>query len=215
MFLGAAGVAEPIEKTGDAARAPDPHAALVARVRDGDLAAFDLLYRRTRNDVHRILFHLVGSNADMDDLIQETFIQLMKALRGFRGDARFSTFLYRVCANVALMHLRGGRRRKEDPVEELPETPAGSSSDPEHGAQAAEAAAMMKVALEKLAPEKRVVFVYHDFMGMGPEEIAAALSIPVNTVRSRLGRAREELVQLFAVARAELAAANGGARVAR
>lgn len=214
MFWGA-GVAEPVEKTGDAVRAPEPLAPLIERVRGGDIAAFDLLYRRTRQDVHRILFHLVGSNADMDDLIQETFIQLMKALRSFRGDSKFSTFLYRVCANVALMHLRGGRRRKEDPVEELPDAPAGTSSDPEHAAQAAQAAQMMSQALEKLSPEKRVVFVYHDFMGMGPEEIAESLSIPVNTVRSRLGRAREELVQLFAQARGELAAAAGGTRVAR
>jgi RNA polymerase sigma-70 factor (ECF subfamily) len=189
-------------------------AGLVARVREGDLAAFDQLYRKCRQDVHRILYHLVGSNADMDDLVQETFIQLHKALRGFRGEARFSTFLYRVCSNVALMHLRGGRRRKEDPVEELPEAPAGPSADPEHRAQAAEAEKLMKGALEKLAPEKRVVFVYHDFMGMGPDEIAETLSIPVNTVRSRLGRAREELLATFSEVRGELAAA-GGDRAAR
>ncbi|MBI5546088.1 MAG: RNA polymerase sigma factor, partial [Deltaproteobacteria bacterium] len=195
-------------------RAPDPFAPLVARVRDGDLAAFDQLYRRTRQDVHRILYHLVGANADMDDLIQETFIQLLKALRTFRGEARFSTFLYRVCANVSLMHLRSGRRRKEDPVEELPETPAGPTADPERSAQAAQAAQMMSQALERLAPEKRMVFVYHDFLGMKPEEISESLAIPVNTVRSRLGRAREELVGLFAQARGELAV-TGGERVAR
>jgi RNA polymerase sigma-70 factor (ECF subfamily) len=74
---------------------------------------------------------------------------------------------------------------------------------------------MMSRALEKLSAEKRVVFVYHDFLGMGPEEISDTLSIPVNTVRSRLGRAREELVQLFSQARGELAAASGGSRVAR
>ena len=208
MPFGALSVAEPAEKTGVAVR-DDPMASLVARVREGDLAAFDLLYRKTRQDVHNILYHLVGSNADMDDLIQDTFIHLLKALRGFRGEARFSTFLYRVCANVALMHLRGGRRRKEEPVEELPEAPAGPTSDPEHQAQAAQAARMMERALEKLAMEKRLVFVYHDFLGMKPEEIAEALSIPVNTVRSRLGRAREELLGIFGQVRGELAAAGG------
>ena len=208
-------MAEPAGSTRDVSRASDPLAPLIARVRDGDLLAFDQLYRKSRQDVHRILFHLVGSNSDMDDLIQETFIQLLKALRTFRGEARFSTFLYRICANVALMHLRGGRRRKEDPVEELPEAPTGQASDPEHGAQAAEAARLMREALERLGPEKRVVFVYHDFMGMGPEEISESLSIPVNTVRSRLGRAREELVALFAQVRGELAQAAGGEHAAR
>lgn len=185
-------------------------AGLVGRVRDGDLQAFDVLYRRTRQDVHKILHHLVGASPDMDDLIQESFIQLLKALRGFRGEARFSTFLYRVCANVAFMHLRSGRRRKEDPVEELPEAPAGHASDPERTTQTAEAAKLMEAALEKLSAEKRVVFVYHDFLGMGPEEISESLSIPVNTVRSRLGRAREELVGIFAQVRAELAGTGGG-----
>lgn len=189
-------------------------AELVGRVRNGDLQAFDLLYRRTRQDVHKILYHLVGPSPDLDDLIQDSFIQLLKALRGFRGEARFSTFLYRVCANVAFMHLRGGRRRKEDPVEELPEAPTDPSASPERTAQAAEAARLMNAALERLSPEKKVVFVYHDFLGMGPEEISEALAIPVNTVRSRLGRAREDLVGLFAQVRAELGTA-GGERAAR
>jgi len=188
-------------ETGEAADALAP---LIARVRADDLSAFDALYRRTRNDVHRTLYPLVGSNSDMDDLIQESFIQLLKALRTFRGDCKFSTFLYRVCANVALMHLRRGRRHPEDPVDELPTMPTGASSSPEHTAQVSQAAHLLQQALDKLTAEKRVVFVYHEFMGMGPEEIAEVLSIPTNTVRSRLGRARLELTEAVVGLRREL-----------
>jgi RNA polymerase sigma-70 factor, ECF subfamily len=174
----------------------DPLLPLIARVREGDLAAFDALYRQTRADVHGVLYRLVGTNADMEDLIQDAYVQILKAVRRWRGEARFSTFLYRVCANVGLMYLRSGRRRKEDPVEEVPERPAGGASDPERTLQVRRAAAVMQRALDRMDDKKRVVFVYHDVLGMKPEEIALALEIPVNTARSRLNRAREEFTEL-------------------
>ncbi len=178
----------------------DPLAPLIDRVREGDLLAFEALYRRTRETTYRVLYQLVGQCPDMDDLIQETYVQLLTAVRRYRGEARFSTFLHRVCANVGLMYLRSKKRRPEDMVEQLPELQAGNAYDPEHKAQASEAARLMQAALEKLTPKKRVVFVYHELMGMGPEEIAAAVDTSPNTVRSRLFHARKE----FAVAIARL-----------
>ena len=170
----------------------DPLWPLVERVRDGDPSAFDALYRRTRSEVHAVLFRLVGSNSDMEDLVQEAYVQLLKSLKGFRREARFSTFVYRVCANVGLMHLRSRRRRPEDPVDVLPESPAGHDSDPERAAQVSAGARMMQRALDEMDPKKRVTFVYHDLLDMKPEEIAEALDTSPNTVRSRLNRAREE-----------------------
>ena len=87
---------------------------LVERVKNDDLVAFEELYKLTRDDVARTLFHLVGNRPDLEDLVQETYLRLLKSVRGFRGDAQFKTFLYRVCANVAFMHLRWWRRRRED-----------------------------------------------------------------------------------------------------
>ncbi|MHB8875007.1 MAG: RNA polymerase sigma factor [Myxococcaceae bacterium] len=176
----------------------DPLLPLVERVRDGDPAAFDALYRQTRSEVHAVLYRLVGSNADMEDLVQEAYVQLLKALRGFRREARFSTFIYRVCANVGLMHLRSKRRRPEDPVAQVPEGIAGHGSDPERAAQVSAAARMMKQALELMDPKKRVTFVYHDLLDMKPGEIALALDTSANTVRSRLNRAREEFSVIVA-----------------
>jgi RNA polymerase sigma-70 factor (ECF subfamily) len=177
--------------------AEDPLAPLVARVRAGELPAFELLYARTREQVQRTLFRLVGSNSEMEDLIQQVYLQLLSAIRSFRGASRFSTFLYRVCANVALMHLRTRRRHPEELTDVLPEEQAGAGSDPERGAQIQQAQALLERALDQMAPKKRVVFVYHELMGLLPEEIAQAVDTSPNTVRSRLHHARLEFTELI------------------
>lgn len=171
---------------------------LVERVKEDDLVAFEELYKLTRDDVARTLFHLVGNRPDLEDLVQETYLRLLKSVRGFRGDAQFKTFLYRVCANVAFMHLRWWRRRREDLMDEVPECIA--AGDPERAAQSSQALRLVQQALSKLTPKKRVVFVYHELLGMGPEEIAEAVGATYNTVRSRLHHARAE----FTAAMSEL-----------
>lgn len=164
---------------------------LVERIKDDDPLAFEELYRLTRDEVARTLFHLVGQRPDLEDLVQETYVRLMKAVPSFRGESQFRTFLYRVCANVALMHLRWWRRRRESIVEEVPDRIA-PGEDPERAAQAAQAARLVQKALERLTAKKRIVFVYHELCGMGPEEIARAVGSSYNTVRSRLHHARLE-----------------------
>jgi RNA polymerase sigma-70 factor, ECF subfamily len=164
---------------------------LVERVRADDLGAFDQLYLLTRDEASRTLFHLVGRRAEIEDLLQETYLKLLSAVKSYRGEARFRTFLYRVCSNVALMHLRWRRRRPEDVMDAVPE-PASSAADPEGEASRREAARLVEAALECLSAKKRVVFVYHELCGMGPEEIAQAVDSSPNTVRSRLHHARLE-----------------------
>jgi len=180
---------------------------LVRRVQQGDLSAFDALYHRTREEAARTLSRLVGRRADLEDLLQETYLQLLRSVKRFRGDAQFRTFLYRVCTNVALMHLRWRRRRPEDVVSELPDD-AVASSNPESEAARREAARLVELALEGLTAKKRIVFVYHELCEMGPEEIATIVGSSPNTVRSRLHHARLE----FAFAMKQLLArrAPGG-----
>lgn len=180
--------------------------ALVERIKQNDLTAFERLYQLTRDDAARTLFHLVGRRADLEDLLQETYIRLLKAVKNFRGESRFRTFLYRVCANVALSHLRWWRRRPEDPVGEVPEQ-ISRAPGPEDEAFRREAQKLVTAALEGLTAKKRVVFVYHDLCGMGPEEIAQAVGTSPNTVRSRLHHARLE----FNDAMQKLLASKGGA----
>lgn len=164
---------------------------LVERVQNDDLSAFEELYRLTRDEVARTLYHLVGRRHDLEDLIQETYLKLLKAVPRYKGQSRFRTFLYGVTANVALMHLRWWRRRREDITADVPECVA-QGQDPEAVAQAAEAARLVQRALQGMSAKKRIVFVYHELCDMGPEEIAEATDTPYNTVRSRLHHARME-----------------------
>jgi RNA polymerase sigma-70 factor, ECF subfamily len=165
--------------------------ALVERIKADDLTAFERLYHLTRDDAARTLFHLVGRRCDVEDLLQETYLRLLKAVKSFRGESRFRTFLYRVCANVALSHLRWWKRRPEEPVADLPERPS-TARGPDEEAFRREAARFVEAALQGLTAKKRIVFVYHELCGMGPEEIAQAVGVSPNTVRSRLHHARIE-----------------------
>lgn len=167
---------------------------LVDRIKKDDALAFEELYRLTRDDVARTLFHLTGRRSDLDDLVQETYIRLLRAVPAFRGESQFRTFLYRVCGNVALMHLRWWRRRREELTDEVPEQ-IFIGVDPERAAQQNQATRLVHRALASLSAKKRVVFVYHELCGMGPEEIAQAIGTSYNTVRSRLHHARLEFTE--------------------
>lgn len=168
----------------------------VTAARDGDVRAFEQLYRRSRKDAYRALYQLVGGGPDVEDLVQQVFVQLSSAIRRFRGDAKYSTFLYGICANVAMTHLRSRRRRPEDPVAELPERASTEGHDPERAAHTRQAAQLLQRVLDEMAPKKRVVFVYHELLGMTAEEIALSVDTSANTVRSRLHHARLEFAQI-------------------
>lgn len=186
-------VTEPAPST-----AVDPLRALALAARDGESAAFSALYERTRDQAWRVLARVVGPGPDVEDLLQEAYLQLLKALKSYRGDSKVTTFLHRVCVNVGLMHLRGRRRRPEDATDEVPETPGGDAADPERAAQVKQAANLVQKALSTMSDEKATVFVYHDLLGMKPEEISELVDCPSNTVRSRLNRARADFTQAVA-----------------
>lgn len=177
----------------------DALAELVARVREGDTVAFERLYRQTRSDVYGILYRVLGPSPELDDVFQEAWVQLLSAIRRFREESRFSTFAFRVCANVALKHLRSRKRRPEELVAEAPEQ-ISHHPDPEQVAEAKNAHRLVHAALEFLPPKKRVVFVYAELMEMKLEDIALAVDAPLNTVRSRLLSARAEFPKALAEA---------------
>lgn len=175
----------------------DPLRALALAARDGEGVAFTQLYERTRELAWRVLFRVVGPSPDLEDLVQESYLQLMRALKGYRGDSKVTTFLHRVCVNVGLMHLRSRRRKPEQPtdLDELPEQAAPAESDPERAAQVRQASLLVQKALSTMSEEKANVFVYHDLLGLKPEEIGELVDCPANTVRSRLNRARVDFTE--------------------
>ncbi|MFO0599665.1 MAG: RNA polymerase sigma factor [Myxococcaceae bacterium] len=180
----------------DLAVQADPLRSLALAARDGESVAFTKLYERTREQAWRVLYRVVGQSPDLEDLVQESYIQLMRALKTYRGDSRVTTFLHRVCVNVGLMHLRGKRRKKEETTDEVPESEAGETHDPERAAQVKQAAVLVQRALATLSEEKAQVFVYHELLGLKPEEISELVDCPVNTVRSRLNRARADFTEV-------------------
>jgi RNA polymerase sigma-70 factor, ECF subfamily len=175
--------------------AVDPLRSLALAARDGERIAFTQLYHRTRDMAWHVLFRVVGPSAELEDLLQESYLQLMRALKGYRGDAKVTTFLHRVCLNVGLMHLRSKRRRPEDPTDSIPEQATGEERSPERHAQMKQAYALTQRALLAMSEEKAAVFVYHDLMGLKPEEISELVDAPPNTVRSRLNRARQDFTE--------------------
>lgn len=179
----------------------DPDRALVERALAGEEAAFRQLFVRHRDDAARIIYRMLGPSPEVEDVVQEVFLHVYRSLGSFRGDARFSTWLYRLTVNVTRMHLRRKRSRPRFADVEVPEagpTPDAPVLDPaEQVDQRARVQALYRL-LEGISEKKREVIVLHDFEGMPAKEIADTLGIPVLTVRTRLFYARKELYAAMA-----------------
>lgn len=178
----------------------DPDAALIARAQRGDTAAFRQLFLRHREQVSRIVFRMIGPSADVEDVVQEVFLNVYRSLPSFRGDAKFSTWLYRLATNVTRMHLRRGRSRPKFADVEVPEAPRESRppDGPDELIERAERVRALYRLLEGLSEKKREVLILHDLEGVPAKEIAELSGIPVLTVRTRLFYARKELYAALA-----------------
>lgn len=170
---------------------------LVQRCQAGDTEAFRELFRVHRADVSRLVHRLLGGSADVEDVVQEVFLQVHKSLKDFRFGARFSTWLYRVTVNVVLMQRRSARSR---PVfVEVADTPVPQDQallPDEQASRHRRVEALFRL-LDRLSDKKRVVFVLHELEGFSPTEIATIVGAPVLTVRTRLFYARRELADML------------------
>jgi RNA polymerase sigma-70 factor, ECF subfamily len=169
---------------------------LIARAKQGERAAFRKLFERHRSDVARLVFRMLGPKADLEDIIQEVFLQVYRSLGDFRGEARFTTWLHRLTVNVVLMHRRAARSRPQF-TEEVPAGAEAATAHPEDDAIRRERVRAFYEVLERLPDKKRAVFVLHEIEGRTPSEIAEIVGAPVLTVRTRLFYARRELIQLL------------------
>lgn len=151
----------------------------------GDRAAFQRLYRAHVDRIYGAILRLAGyDHARAEDLTQEAFIRAWQKLSGFRGDSAFSTWLYRLAVNVALMDIRS---RGSDPVTMMDE-----ELIPDHGETPFCAAERdeLERAIGKLPPRARAVLVLHDVEGWRHEEISAELGMAVGSSKAQLHRAR-------------------------
>lgn len=177
--------------------AVDAAAALVARCQRGDQAAFRELFRLHRDDVARLVHRMCGSRSELPDLVQEVFLQVFRSIEDFRGDARFTTWLYRLTVNVVLMHRRAQRSRPTLVEEEKAAVPRDPHLLPDEQVARRRRAAALYALLDRMSEKKRTVFVLHELEGLTPAEIAAVVGAPVLTVRTRLFYARREVLALM------------------
>lgn len=168
-------------------------AALVVRARAGERRALRGLYDRHVARVRAYLYRLLGADPDLDDLVQTVFTRAFLALGTFRGDARFSTWLYQICVNQSrnLLRSRYRRGRMLGAFESLALVRGDGDERGDPGA-ASEAIGL----LQRLRPDLREIFVLYHHEGLTLQEIAGVVGMPLSTVGDRLTRARRELQEL-------------------
>lgn len=168
----------------------------VAQARGGDASAFEELVRTYEAPVYRLALRMCGESA-ADDVTQEAFLAAWRALPDFRGDCRFSTWLYRLTTNAGIDWLRREKRhRSADDVTEL-ELPDDAPSLQEQAEQS-ETQSAVRRALSRLSEEHRQVLLLRYMQELDYGEIAAALDVSEGTVKSRINRAKGRLRELLA-----------------
>lgn len=159
---------------------------LLDRARAGDLDAFAEFMRAFERRIRAVCYRLLDDARDVDEAVQDSFVQAWRNLERFRGDAAPYTWLYRIAVNESLMR----RRRKTLPTSELQETIVSDRSDP---FAAADARAFLVERLRALPDEYRVAVLLRDVEGLSNEEVAAALAITLAAAKSRIHRGRMQL----------------------
>ncbi len=173
---------------------------LVMSFLDGDQAAFEELVHRYQPTVMNLAYRMLGNRTDAADVCQEVFLLLLRKLHSFRGEAKFSTWLYRVAMNACHDHARRSRRHvslADSPDDEMPEMeqrlPDEGADSPESSMEREEMRRRVQEAIARLPFKFREVIYLHDISGYDYKEVAEILGINLGTVKSRLNRARNRL----------------------
>lgn len=169
---------------------------LVTRAQQGDRAAFAALVRAHQDEVYTLARRLVGDPHLASDVAQETLIRAWRALPRFRGDAKLSTWLYRITVNTAWTHKKRAARHRSTPIDDhldlaAPEGPG----TPEFAGENIELRARLRRALDRLPDAQREVVVLKDIYGWSHAEIAESMGISVTAAKVRLHRARGRLAR--------------------
>jgi RNA polymerase sigma-70 factor (ECF subfamily) len=178
-------------------------AELLEGVRRGDGEAFEALARMHAPRLFRLAVRLTGKREDAEDLVQETLVRSLPALRRFEGRARLSTYLVRALGNLWKNSLRSRRRSR---LVDWRRAPRGDGEDnggeivavdrsptPLERLEAADRAEEIREAVSRLEPKRRLALLLREVEELSYEEIAGMTGVPIGTVRSRLARARAEL----------------------
>jgi RNA polymerase sigma-70 factor, ECF subfamily len=177
---------------------------VVAAARGGDQHAFEELVRATHAEAYTLACRLVGNEEDARDVVQESYLRAYRGLKSFRGDAQFTTWLYRITANCANTHLsRRSRHRHEELTDDARVPDLDPAHDPTARADATVLRDRLTDALRQLPPRLRAVVVLRDVYDLTHEDIAAELGISETAAKVRLHRARRRLRELVFPLRGE------------
>jgi RNA polymerase sigma factor (sigma-70 family) len=184
----------------------DPDYTIVERCLSGDAAAWEDLVRTHTRRVYGLCYRFTGKDAEAQDLTQDVFLRVFRALGSFRStEGSFTTWLARLTRNLLIDHYRRTRNeRVTDSIEEQLPRIEGRTGDgvsaprrPDSAVAGREASELLQGALGKLSPELRETIILRDLQEMEYREIAEVLAIPEGTVKSRLNRGRAELARLL------------------
>ena len=177
----------------------------IQRVLAGDAEAFEPLVEENRTKVYRLALRIMKNEADAEDAAQEAFLKAYTSLGSFRGDSRFSVWLYRMTNNICIDMLRRASRAQTVPLQS--EDDDGEETEivlpderysPERLAERASDAEEVRKALASLPEDCRQILALRESAQLSYDEISSALSIEVGTVKSRLNRARKKLLAALA-----------------
>ena len=171
---------------------------LVRQAQQGKEPAFEALVERYKNRVFGLIVRTLGDRQAADDLAQEVFLRIYRALPYFRGDARFSTWVYRIVVNLCY------QARKQQPIREVPLDARADDNWPRHELRARDTAVddlevrdRLEKALAELPVNYRLLIAGHYLEGIGYEDLAEAMKLPLGTVKTQLHRAKQRLRQVL------------------
>ena len=173
---------------------------IVQKVISGDVNAFEKLVLEYEKSVYNIALRMTGNSEDASDMTQEAFIKAYNSLQSFRGDSKFSVWLYRIATNVCRDFLRSKSRKptvslsvEDNEGEEVQVDVADESQSPELLLDRQMTRESVRRGLETLSPEYRQILLLREIQGLSYDEISQALGLEVGTVKSRIFRARKKL----------------------
>ncbi|MCW9012215.1 MAG: RNA polymerase sigma factor RpoE [Gammaproteobacteria bacterium] len=174
--------------------------ALVERVQAGDKRAFDLLVLKYQQRIFNLVARFLRNGDDVQDVAQEAFIKAYRAIKNFRGDSAFYTWLYRIAINTAKNHLVSSSRKVTNSAVDAQDAEQYDSGDwlreyatPEKELLASEIKQVIHTTISELPDDLKEAITLREMEGLSYEDIAAVMDCPIGTVRSRIFRAREAI----------------------
>lgn len=167
---------------------------ILIRASEGDMDAFEKIYRAASGLVYNVAFRIVGDREDAEEVTQEVFLTIHRKLKNFRFQSSFKTWVYRITLNTSLNYSKKRARERARRVEYNSDAGPVNASEMEQKIDAEHLEKTITSMLDVLNPDQRACIVLRNIDGLSYREIAESLGININTVRSRLKRAREALL---------------------